>query len=204
MTSLLSRPVLVRTRVFATLFAVATLSAGAPGAVRAQSAEGPSLVVLVRHAEKAAEPAADPDLSPAGQERAKALLDALQHVQPSSIIVSATRRTGQTAAPLASKFKAPTYIVSLAGGTATHVNAVADAVRKLRGVVVVVGHSNTVPAIVKALGGPALPDLCDSSYATMFLLQPGKDGKAASVVRAQYGAADPAAATGCPAMMPPG
>ena len=168
------------------------------------------MVVLVRHAEKAPEPAADPNLSAAGQERARALLEALQHLQPSAIVVSDTRRTGQTAAPLASKFsRTPqqeavlVVVVPLTGGVATHVNAVADAVRKSRGVVVVVGHSNTVPAIVKALGGPALPDLCDSSYATMFVLQPAKDGKAASVIRAQYGAADPAAQTGCPAMMPP-
>ena len=195
-----------RRRVIRTLCSGALLLLGVQGDLAAQSAPtaaGPSLVILVRHGEKALEPAADPNLSPAGQERAKALLDALQHVQPSAIIVSATRRTGETAALLAAKSGVTPQVVSLTGGGATHVNAVADAVRRQHGVVVVVGHSNTVPAIVKALGGPALPDLCDSSYAYLFLLQPGKDGKPATLVRAQYGAVDPAVATGCPAMHPP-
>lgn len=193
----------VRARTLATLLAVATLSAGVPASLHAQATEGPSLVVLVRHGEKAPEPAADPTLSAAGQERAKALLEALAHLQPSAIVVTATRRTAETAAPLAANFGITPQVMALAGGTANHVNAVADAVRKARGVVVVVGHSNTIPALVKALGGPSLPDLCDSSYATMFVLQPAKDGTPASVVRAGYGAADPPAATGCPAMMPP-
>jgi phosphohistidine phosphatase SixA len=203
-TSLLSRPARLRkhTRTLATLFAVATVSVGVPASSRAQSTEGPSLVVLVRHGEKAPEPAADPNLSAAGQERARALLDAMMYGGPSAVIVTATRRTAETAAPLAAKFGITPQVISLTGGGAAHVNAVADAVRKSRGVVVVVGHSNTIPAIVKALGGPALPDLCDSSYATMFVLQPGKDGRPASVVRAQYGAADPATATGCPTMQP--
>jgi phosphohistidine phosphatase SixA len=169
--------------------------------LRAQ-ATGPSLVILVRHAEKAPEPAGDPPLSVGGAERAKALLEALGNSQPSSIIVSPTKRTAETAAPLAAKFGITPQVVPLTGGGPAHVAAVADAVRGRQGVVVVVGHSNTIPAIVKALGGPALPDLCDASYATMFVLQPAKDGKPATVVRAQYGAADPPGAATCAGMSP--
>ncbi|MES2522868.1 MAG: histidine phosphatase family protein [Gemmatimonadota bacterium] len=196
----LVRPRAPRSRTLAALAGAAVFAFSTPTVVRAQAAEGPSLVVLVRHGEKAPEPAADPVLSAAGQERAKALLEAMSGTQPTAVIVSATTRTASTAAPLAAKFGITPKTISLGGGTPTHVQAVADAVRASRGVVVVVGHSNTIPAIVKALGGPAMPDLCDASYATMFLLQPAKDGKPAQVVRAQYGLADPPAATACGTM----
>jgi len=174
----------------------------AAGAPLAAQSSGPTLVVLVRHGEKAAEPAGDPPLSAAGQARAEALLDALAHNPPIAIFVSPTKRTHETAQFVAGKFGVKPTAISLAGGGAAHVAAVAAAVLKQRGVVLVVGHSNTIPAIVKALGGPALPDLCDASYATMFVLQPGTDGKPATLVRAHYGAADPALGAGCAPMSP--
>lgn len=176
--------------------------AGTSNIARAQSASGPSLVVLVRHAEKAAEPAGDPPLSPAGQARAQALLDALAGMAPTAIFTSPTKRTNETAGLVAAKYGVTPVAIPLTGGGAAHVAAVADAVKKQSGIVLVVGHSNTIPAIVKALGGPALPDLCDSMYSTLFVLQPGTAGKPAQVVRAQYGAADAATPTGCPAMTP--
>lgn len=163
---------------------------------------GPSMVVLVRHGEKALEPAGDPPLSPDGQERAKALNDALVGMHPDAIIVTATRRTAETAAVVAAKYGVTPQVIALTGGGAAHIAAVVDAVKKARGTVLVVGHSNTVPAIVKALGGPAFADLCDASYASMFVLTPGLDGKPAQVVRAQYGAADPALGANCTAMAP--
>jgi len=88
---------------------------------------------------------------------------------------------------------------------------VADAARRHAGrVVVVVGHSNTVPAIVAALGGPRMADLCDAAYATMFVVGPASPRVAttgpapAAVVRAQYGRPDAPGATECaaPAPMP--
>ncbi len=163
---------------------------------------GPSMVVLVRHGEKAAEPAGDPPLSPAGQERAKALGDAMAGLQPSAIIVTATKRTTETASAVAAKTGLKPQVIELTGGGAAHIAAVVDAVKKASGVVLVVGHSNTIPAIVKALGGPAFPDICDASYANMFVLQLGMNGKPAQVVRAQYGAADVALPANCAPMLP--
>ncbi len=180
------------------------LVAGVSRDVRAQNAadNGPSLVVLVRHAEKASATDPDPSLSAAGYARAKALVDALQHATPNAIVVTSRKRTAETAADVASKFGITPVVVSLDGAMAKHIGAVADAVRAQRGVVLVVGHSNTTPAIVKALGGPALPDICDASYATLYVLQPGKNGAPATLVTGQYGAADPAGATTCAGMVP--
>jgi hypothetical protein len=73
---------------------------------------------------------------------------------------------------------------------------------KAKGVVLVVGHSNTVPAIVNALGGPKLPELCDASYATIFLLTPAANGLPVQLVRASYGAPDAPAAANCAGMTP--
>jgi len=159
----------------------------------------PSLVVLVRHGEKATEGGNDPSLSEAGKARAQALCDALAMTTPSAIIVSSLKRTAETAVVVSAKTGVMPTVIPISG--AAHVADVAAAVRKATGVVLVVGHSNTVPAIVTALGGPKLPDICDASYATMFVLTPGADGKAAQVVLAQYGLADGPLPVGCAGMV---
>ncbi|MFT7721694.1 MAG: phosphoglycerate mutase family protein [Roseateles sp.] len=131
---------------------------------------GPDLVVLVRHAERAAEPAGDPALTPAGQQRADALAQALAGLRVNAIVTTPYRRTRDTAAPLARALGLRPQVVEARAG---HVQAVADEVRAQTGVVLVVGHGNTVPAVLAALGGPALPDLCDTSFHHVFLLRPG-------------------------------
>jgi broad specificity phosphatase PhoE len=172
--------------------AFVTSAAVVPARVGAQ----PSMVVLVRHGEKQPTPADDPSLSEAGVARAQALADALAQTKPSTIIVSARKRTAETAAVVAKNTGVTPTVIAL---DATHVKSVADAVMKAKGVVLVVGHSNTVPAIVNALGGPKLADLCDASYATMFIVTPAANGQPTQVVRASYGTPDgplPPACTG--------
>jgi hypothetical protein len=73
-----------------------------------------------------------------------------------------------------------------------HVQAVAGVVRAQTGVVLVIGHSNTVPAILAALGGPQLPDLCETSFHHIFLLRPG-----AGWMQLSYGAPSEPPAAGC-------
>ena len=156
----------------------------------AQPPEG-GVVVLVRHAEKAAEPAGDPALSPAGVARSQALAAALRDAGVTAILTTQYRRTRDTAQPLAQARGIAAEVVSAASGEA-HAQEVAAAVRRhAGGVVLVVGHSNTVPAIIAALGGPRLPDLCDAAYAELFVLTPGAGQ--ARLVRARYGAEDAAA-----------
>lgn len=195
----------MRPRLLAALL-LAVLSSGGGATAAAQSAAvstGPTLVVLVRHAERAQTPAGDVDISDIGKARAGALADALSGMKPDAIIVSSTRRTAQTAAPVAEKYGITPQVVSLDGGAGAHVAAVANAVKQAKGVVLVVGHSNTVPAIIGALGGPKLADLCEASYATFFVLQPAASGGTASLIRAQYGAPDPPSTPACATMTPP-
>jgi phosphohistidine phosphatase SixA len=156
-----------------------------------QSAQAGSrpMVILVRHAEKSAEPGNDPPLSAAGAARAGALAVALRDARVTAVITTQFRRTRETAQPIADALRITPRVIS-AGSAAAHVEAVAAAVRQYgEGTVLVVGHGNTVPAIIAALGGPRVPDICESAYSNLFTLMPGTGDE--RLVRARYGAADP-------------
>ncbi len=158
----------------------------------------PTVVIIVRHAEKGTVPANDPPLNAAGVARAKALARALADANVQAIITTHLQRTRETARPLAEARHLVPEVVAT-GGTA-HAPTVADAVRKHLGqTILVVGHSNTVTAIIAALGGPKLPDLCDSQYSTLFTLV--LDGPSARLVQGSYGAPSPEQPRGCPNSM---
>lgn len=169
------------------------------GATPGEAAAQPSLVVLVRHGEKQPAPADDPSLSDAGVARARALDAALAQATPSTIVVSPRKRTMETAAMVQQRVGVAPTVITL---DAQHVKSAAAAVMKASGVVLVVGHSNTIPAIVNALAGTKLPDICDASYATMFLVTPASNGAKAQVVKTSYGAPDALAADQCAGMIP--
>jgi phosphohistidine phosphatase SixA len=171
----------------------------------------PTIVLLARHAEKAPAPADDPPLSEAGSERARALAAAVADAGLSAVIVTSRLRTQATAQPAAQASGLTPEVIPVGGPGAAHVEAVAAAVRRhAGGVVLVVGHSNTIPAVVGALSGVRLPDLCDAAYSDLFvlLLDPSTVGGAsgarpAHLVRTHYGAPDdPAAMKSCAAMAP--
>jgi broad specificity phosphatase PhoE len=74
---------------------------------------------------------------------------------------------------------------------AKHIAEVAAAVRQHAGkTVLVVGHSNTIPAIVGALGGPKLADLCETEYDNLFTIVLDAEG-GVRTVRSKFGAATP-------------
>lgn len=148
-------------------------------------------VVLVRHAEKAPAPSDDPVLSSEGSARALALADALGGAHVDVVITTQYRRTRDTAAPAAAIAGITPAVARATGDTAAHARAVAEMVRRHppTSVVLVVGHSNTIPAIVEALGGPRLPELCDASYAQFFTLVL-RHGAPPSLIRSTYGRAD--------------
>lgn len=144
-------------------------------------------IYLVRHAEKAATPADDPALDSLGQARARALADALEDAAVSRVIVTTYRRTALTAAPLATAAGVTPIVVDTRMGGAAHAKAVADSARAMRGSsVLVVGHSNTIPLIVRELGGTAEP-LTDDDYDDLFIVLIPPSG-AVRTVHARYGA----------------
>src|SRR5262249_6441238 len=108
-------------------------------------------VILVRHAE-VTDAASDPSLSSQGQSRAELLASMLPDAHLDAIYVTEYRRTQQTAQPAAGRFHLRPERVD-----SGNIAALADAIRRhTSGTVLVIGHTNTVPAIVSMLGGPSV------------------------------------------------
>jgi phosphohistidine phosphatase SixA len=155
-------------------------TAGAAAAVA-----GELTVVLVRHAEKV-DDSADPALSEAGVRRAAALADALRDADVGAIYTTQFRRTRDTAAPLARRLGIDATVVQAGGPTTAHARAVAERVlaHERSGTVLVVGHSNTVPAIIQALGAADVGEIADDEYHHLFIVQVSANG--ARLIRSRY------------------
>ena len=125
----------------------------APSEVQPAAEPAPRVVLFVRHAEKAKDGTPDPPLTEAGEARASCLVAELG--APDLLLASPYRRTQATLAPLAAARGVQPEILD-AGATALWV----ERLRALPpgGRAVVAAHSNTVPAIVAALGGQ-VPEL---------------------------------------------
>ncbi len=176
-----------RTRSFLALFAV-PLIAAAPAPARAPAAA--TVVLLVRHAERAPG-TGDVPLSDEGRSRALALAEVGKVAGVSAIITTQFQRTRQTAAPLAEALGITPVVVGTQSDVAKHAVDVAAAVRQQVGkTVLVVGHSNTVSAVVAALGGPKFPDFCDPEYDNLIVMVLDAEG-GVRTVRSRFGARTP-------------
>jgi phosphohistidine phosphatase SixA len=108
----------------------------------------PRTVIVVRHAEKAAEPANDPPLDERGRARAERLAQLLAHSGVTHLYASEYLRTRETLAPLASATGVNVAVVEAREGRAL-LSALDSLPRNA--VAVVAGHSNTVPGVVERL-----------------------------------------------------
>lgn len=141
-------------------------------------------VVLTRHAEKAAIPKDDPPLTAAGQKRAEMLATMLADSGVDAIYVTELQRTQQTAAPLAERAHLKPTVLP-----AKDTAALVKAIRACEsGVVVVVGHSNKLPEIIAALGGPKVT-IAEPEYNNLFVLTVGPSQS--SLLRLHYGDSSP-------------
>jgi broad specificity phosphatase PhoE len=127
-----------------------------------------STVFIVRHAEKA-DNSKDAELSEAGRARAEALANMLTDSKISAIYTTEFKRTQQTAAPLAKAL----------GLTVTSLPAEDQAalVAKLRTSTansLVIGHGNTIPDIIKALGISEPINISDGDYDNLFVVLLGE------------------------------
>ena len=162
------------------------LFAASPAAARAQS----TVVLLVRHAERAPG-SGDVAISDQGRARALALAEIGKVAGVSAIITTQFQRTAQTAAPLAEALRVTPVVVAAQADVARHAAEIAEVVKRHAGkTVLVVGHSNTVAAIVAALGGATLRDFCEPEYDNLITVVIDAGG-AVRTVRAKFGAATP-------------
>ena len=130
-------------------------------------------IYVMRHLQR--DVGEDPSLNAIGKANAERLAAWFGHDRPKAIFVTPYKRTRETVAPLSAKL----------GVTPQDYNPrdnarLVEAVRAAKGPVLIVGHSNTVPAIVHALGGPDAPGLSDDDYGRIWIVKDG--GKSVTVV----------------------
>jgi len=141
-------------------------------------------IVLVRHAERP--PGTDPDLLPEGRARAGDLARALERANVRAIIHTNFKRTRQTAESLAARTGVALTEVSAGGNATAHAADVAARLLSFKGhTVVYVGHSNTVPAVIGALGITPAPSIPDSVYSRFYVVTKRKG--LTSLTEARYG-----------------
>src|SRR6266478_4620644 len=123
------------------------------------------VVVIVRHAEKATNGGSDPDLSSAGRARADALARILKDSGITAIFTSEFKRTQETAAPTATSAQVTPTVVA-----AKDTAALVTKLHQLNGNALVVGHGDTIPNIVKALGINSPINIPDADYSELFIV----------------------------------
>lgn len=131
--------------------------------------------ILVRHAEKENDGTRDPELSSAGKERAIKLAELFAKANINGIYSTPYKRTRSTAVPLA---KAKSLdIQDYEGKKLEDIDQMLKAHKG--GIVLVVGHSNTIPTIANYLTGEnSFKDFADSEYGNLLLVTLTEIGKA--------------------------
>jgi phosphohistidine phosphatase SixA len=136
----------------------------------------PSAIYIVRHGEKAAT-GKDPELTAEGQARARNIAAILQKTGIRHVFSTPYARTRQTAQPLAQRDSLAVETYDPAAP-----QALVDKVKALDGAVLVVGHSNTVPELVRRFGGAPGADIADDEYDRLYQLIPAADGSVTTVL----------------------
>jgi len=138
-------------------------------------------VLIVRHAEKQTD-ANEPEvpLSEAGKARAKRLAVHLRDAGITAIYATDTVRARATAAPLAGILKLDIATYGPRESLRERLS-----VEQPAGVVLVVGHSNTVPELLAALGHKGGARIASDEFDNLFVLIPKKEGPPA-LLRLRY------------------
>ena len=145
-------------------------------------------VIFVRHAEKAAMPADDPGLSPAGQRRVaeltRQLVDADVVAGVDAVYSTPFRRTEETARPVADALGLPVHSYDAADTEAI----MEYIVREHKGkIILVVGHSNTLPALMADMGASKkVPQIAEAEYDNIYIVSIPWFGKT-KTIRLRYG-----------------
>lgn len=138
--------------------------------------EEPGVIYLVRHAEKVTDGGAmlvddpkDPPLTAEGKARSDALADVLSDAGITQIWSTDTIRTRDTAAPLAEQLGLDVQLYNASDLEGFAALLLESPEKK----VLVVGHSNTTPQLVEALGGDGgSPIVEKTEYDRLYMFYP--------------------------------
>ena len=143
-----------------------------------------TMIIVVRHAEKSTDDPKDPSLSEQGIARASKLAAVLKDVDLKAVYATQYKRTQQTGliaatqnglfvqVRAANKENTKTYTLDL----------LKEILKKHRGeAVLIVGHSNTVPEIVKHLSNVDVTPIGENEFDRLYVITPGKNPRLVSV-----------------------
>jgi 2,3-bisphosphoglycerate-dependent phosphoglycerate mutase len=132
--------------------------------------------VLVRHAEKGNDGTADPELSEAGKQRAESLIKFLKKTKVDAIYSTSYKRTRNTVAPLA---QSKNLVVEMYNPSKPE--EIDAMIQKYKGgTIILVGHSNTTPAVLNYLTGhkDEFAAFDDSDYSNLIIVSVIERGNA--------------------------
>lgn len=129
----------------------------------------PKVVFVVRHAETTTDPN-DPPLSAAGQARAAALAQLVAPAGLGAVLSSQFRRTRETGIPAATAASLTVEVIAVTSANIATYGALQATTARNHAAktVLVVGHSNTVPATVEALTGTTVPPITETEYNRLY------------------------------------
>lgn len=131
-------------------------------------------VFLIRHAEKVISTDKNPALTEAGTQRAQSLLQLFSNAKPTAIFTTQYQRTQLTAKPLSEALNVPiTILESTAGNSAQYPGLLMQQICALpnNSNVLVVGHSNTLPAILEDWTNVPILPIADDEYNRIFMVK---------------------------------
>lgn len=168
--------------------------------VAATAQDRATVVYLVRHAETAGDGSGDPALSPQGRERAARLARMLAGAGITAVHTSPYQRTRGTAAAVAGALGLEPREYD-----PRDLPGFAERLKGAGGVHLVVGHSNTTPALAQLLGGDPGAPIPESEYGRVYQLTLGPDGVRTAILGYPGGfLADPPPAPGTTPAAAPG
>lgn len=143
-----------------------------------------TMIIVVRHAEKAADDPKDPSLSEQGQARANKLAILLKDAHVSAAYTTQYKRTRLTALPTATQngFLPEVRNANRENATTYTADLLKEIQKKHKGkTVLVVGHSNTVPEVVKYITGIDVSPIGEDEFHRVYVITLGKQSRLVSV-----------------------
>ncbi len=169
-------------------FSCLACNRSAPDSASKATTPNPTTVLIVRHAEKASE-GDNPPLTEAGLKRAQGLVRVVQDADIKAIYTTQLIRSRDTAKPLADRLGISiTEMAVNPANVADYGKTLAkELLDKHKGkTVLVVSHTNIMPALIEALSGKAIEPISDPDYDNLFIVTiPANEP--ARLIKAQYG-----------------